>query len=210
MFKFAKGLLLVLVLVSQQVFAEAYQAGRDYEVLPQAVPTKDKTKIEVVELFWYGCGHCFSFEPMIIAWKANQANDVNFMQMPAMWNKTMKLHAKAFYTAKALGVLDKLHQPIFNAMNVDKKRLRNESEIAELFAKHGIDKNTFSGTFNSFGVNSQVSVAEAMARKYRLQGTPEMVVNGKYRVSTSLTGSQQKMLKVVDFLVNKERAAQGK
>lgn len=200
----------LFILFSNVAIAEEFEAGKDYEVLPAPVITHDKSKVEVVELFWYGCTHCFHFEPMLNAWKAKQADDVDFLRVPAMWNSSMQLHAKAFYTAKALGVLDKMHPVIFHAMNVEHNRLRTEDAIAELFAKQGLDAEAFSKTFNSFGVNSQVKLAESRAKSYRLQGTPEMVVNGKYRLSTSLTGSQEKMLKVADFLIAKERAALAK
>jgi thiol:disulfide interchange protein DsbA len=190
--------------------AEQYTAGKDYEVLPAPVVTQDKKKIEVVEVFWYGCGHCYNFEPMVHAWEKKQGDDVLFKQSPAIWNNSMKLHARAFFTAKALGVSDQLNPAIFSEMNVKRKRLSSESEIAKLFVKNGVDEETFTKTFNSFGVTSQVSLADTRAKSYRIQGTPEMVVNGKYRVSSSMTGSQAYMLKVVDFLVEKERQALAK
>ena len=118
----------------------------------------------------------------------------------------MRLHAKALYVAKALGKADEINAAIFTAMHVKKSRLMTESSLADIFEAHGVDKKTFAKTFNSFGIRSQVNLADSRAKSYRIQGTPEMVVNGKYRVSTSMTGSQGNMLKVVDFLVEKERA----
>lgn len=198
---------LTLLLGMQAAVAEDYQAGKHYEVLPNPVITRDKNKIEVVELFWYGCSHCFNFEQMLSSWKKNLADDVDFHQMPALWNGTMKLHAQAFYTAQALGILDQTHQAFFNAMHVEGKRFRNKGSIETFFAKYGVDSKTFDKTFNSFGVNSQVSLAESRGRSYRMQGTPELVVNGKYRIAGALAGSQANMLKVADFLIEKERQA---
>ena len=123
----------------------------------------------------------------------------------AMWNTVMKTHAQAFYTAKALGVLDKVHQPIFDAINLERNMLQNEKSLAALFAKHGVDEERFSKVFNSFAVKSQVEQADARARGYGISGTPEMVVNGKYRVSTRTAGGQREMLKVVEHLVEQER-----
>lgn len=186
--------------------ADNYVAGQHYEVLEQPVRTRDKSKVEVVEVFWYGCGHCYQFEPLVSAWKKTIAADVDFWQSPAVWNANMKTHAKMFFTAKALGVMDKLHMPLFTAMNVEGKRLANPKEIAALFADYGVDAAKFDKTFNSFSVTSQVNQADARARSYKITGTPEIVVNGKYRVSARQAGTQAKMLEVVEFLVEKERA----
>lgn len=195
----------VLAMQAFTVNAENYVAGKHYEVLPAPIATRNKKKVEVVELFWYGCSHCFDFEPMLITWKAKLSNDVDFHQMPAMWNPVMKLHAQAFYTAKALGILDRLHQSFFNTLNLEKKRINDEDSLAVYFSRFGVDKTKFDKTFNSFGVTSQVSLAESRARSYRIQGTPEIIVNGKYRVSSTMAGSQGNMLKVALFLVEKER-----
>jgi thiol:disulfide interchange protein DsbA len=200
----------VISLLSSSVFAADYQAGKDYEVLPTPIVTADKSKVEVVEVFWFGCGHCYTFEAPLHAWVEKQAADVNFVQMPAIWNAPMIGHAKAFYTAKALGVSKDVNPAIFTAMNVQRNRLANEAAIAKIFIAQGVDAETFSKTYNSFGVSSQVKLSESRAKSYRIQGTPEMVVNGKYRVSSSMTGSQEAMLEVANFLIAKERATLAK
>lgn len=186
---------------------EQYQAGKHYALLKQPVRTRDSDKIEVVELFWYGCPHCYHFEPLIKAWKAKNADDVDFWQSPAVWNNKMKLHAQAFFAAEALGVLDKLHEPIFTALVVERKRLDSPKQIEDLFANYGVSREDFNKAFNSFGVTSQVKQADARARSYQITGTPELVVNGKYRVAAGMAGGQAEMLKVTDFLIAKERAA---
>jgi thiol:disulfide interchange protein DsbA len=187
--------------------ADEFTAGKHYDVLKVAVATRDAKKVEVVEVFWYGCIHCFNFETMIQAWHKSQADDVDFYSMPAMWNNTMKMHAKAFYTAKALGNFDQMNQVLFQTMNVKKNRLKTQSAVKSVFTSNGVEAEKFDAVFNSFGIQSQVNLAESRARSYGIQGTPEMVVNGKYRVSSSAAGGQAQMLKVVDFLVNKERAS---
>ena len=192
---------------SLAVQAETYVAGKHYEVLPAPVVTRNKNKVEVVEVFWYGCSHCFDFEPMLTAWKAKLPPEADFHQIPAMWSPAMKLHAQGFYTAKSLGILEKTHIPFFNTLHLEKKRINNEDDLARFFSRFGVDKSTFDKTFNSFGVTSQVSLAESRAKSYRIQGTPELIVNGKYRVSSTMAGGQANMLKVAAFLVEKERAA---
>ncbi|MYM63727.1 thiol:disulfide interchange protein DsbA/DsbL [Pseudomaricurvus sp. HS19] len=186
-----------------------YEAGTHYVVLNKPVHTLDPNKIEVTEVFWYGCGHCFQFEPLISAWKAKQKSDVVFRGSPAMWRPNMEEHARAFYTAQALGVLDKMHLPLFNALNLQGMKLDDEKSLEDFFASQGVDREAFKKAFNSFGVTSQVKQAEARARSYGITGTPEVVVDGKYRVSGRMAGNHEEMLKVVDYLVAKVRAEKG-
>jgi thiol:disulfide interchange protein DsbA len=183
--------------------------GTHYDVIDPAVRTADPDKIEVAEFFWYGCGHCYTFEPMIGQWKKTMAEDVSFRGLPAMWGGPMELHARAFYAAQALGVFDTMHPVLFQALNVDRKKLASEDELAELFAANGVKEEDFRKAFNSFGVGSQVRQAAAAARSAKITGTPSMMVNGKYMISIRKAGGQANMLKVVDYLVEKERAAAG-
>ncbi|MFT5579532.1 MAG: thiol:disulfide interchange protein DsbA [Paraglaciecola psychrophila] len=200
------SLLACLLMLPAIASAQPYIAGTHYEVLDRPVRTRDASKVEVVEVFWYGCSHCYSFEPIIQQWKKTINADVDFWSSPAMWNGTMKLHAQAFYTAKALAVFDKLHQPLFTTLIVEGKRLSNQAQIADLFVDYGVDRATFDKTFTSFSVVSQVKQADARARSYKVTGTPEVIVNGKYRVSAGKAGGQTGMIKVIDFLIAQERA----
>lgn len=184
-----------------------FVAGEQYTVLETPIRTANPDKIEVTEFFWYGCGHCYNFEPVISQWKKKLPDDVVFVGSPAMWNKPMEVHAQAYYTAEVLGVLERMHPVLFQAMHVDRKPLTSESELADLFAAHGVEREAFSKAFNSFGVGSMVRQANSRARAARVTGTPEMMVNGKYRVDSRKAGGQAGMLEVVDFLIEKERAA---
>lgn len=197
----------VSALVAQANDKPAYVAGTHYTEIEQPVRTADPSKIEVTEVFSYHCNHCLSFEPMLQAWKKQLPEDVAFVQMHAIWNAGMKSMAQAFYTVKTLKLEDKAHMGIFTAIQMERKVFKNPEEWAEFLATFGSDKETILKTYNSFGVSSQVSQADARARGYGITGTPEMVVNGKYRVSARQSGGQAEMLKVVDFLVEKERAA---
>ncbi len=184
---------------------EQYKAGTHYEVLEPPVRTSDPKRIEVAEVFWYGCSHCFSFEPMVSTWAKQQAEDVNFIHSPAIWHKNMELHARAYYTAKALKVLGPVHQAIFEAMNLKKNKLASKEAIGKIFVAQGIDLDKFNKTFDSFGVVSATKQADARQRSYGIKGTPELVVNGKYRLSAKMAGGQGQMLKVADYLIEQER-----
>ena len=207
MLKVLRNILLVCLFSPAMVMADDYVAGQHYQVLASPVPTLNANKIEVVELFWYGCPHCFSFEPLLDEWQATLGDDVEFWHSPAMWNERMNTHARIYYAAEVLGVLDKAHPAVFKAMNVDRKKLLEEDDIAALFVTLGVSKEDFSKAFNSFGVKSSVRQADARARGYKITGTPEMVVNGKYRISASTAGGQVKMLDVANYLIKKEREA---
>lgn len=203
------SLLMLGPIACAQSGSEPYQEGVHYTQLSQPVRVQNPKKINVTEVFWYGCGHCFTFEPMVKAWSSKLPEDVVFHHSPAMWNGLMRLHAQAFYTAKALKVLDKVHQPIFDALNLERKRLASEGEIEQLFVKHGVDAEKFQKAWSSFGVRSQVQQADARARAYKISGTPEVIVNGRYRITTGMAKGQANMLKVAEFLIEKERQRLG-
>ncbi|MBD2857547.1 thiol:disulfide interchange protein DsbA/DsbL [Spongiibacter sp. KMU-158] len=186
-------------------------AGQGYIEIAQPVRTAHPDKIEVTEVFWYGCSHCFHFEPMVKAWAKKLPADVDFRPSPAMWNPLMVVHAQLFYTAETLGVLDQVHQLIFDEINLRNNRLSDEDSMAKLLQEAaGVDPEKFKKTFNSFGVKSQVKQADSRARSYGIAGTPELIVNGKYRITGRSAGGHTEMLKVAEQLIAKERAAMAK
>lgn len=202
----------ILALLPLAFLAQAqpakYVAGTHYTELRTPVNTNDSSKVEVIEAFWYGCSHCFRFEPLIENWHAQQADDVDFARFPAMWNPMMKVHAQVYYTAEAMDALDKVHEPVFNAINLEGNRMHTEALVGELFAENGINKEDFAKAFNSFSVRSKVNQAEKRMQDYEIRSTPNMIVNGKYLVTTGeAVRTQAEMLEVVDFLVQKERAS---
>lgn len=200
------GAMLALLLTAASVQAQEYIAGEHYDIISPAI-RGSSDGIEVTEFFWYGCGHCYNFEPKLSQWKKSLPEDVVVKGSPAIWRPIMETHARAFYTAEALGVLDDVHLPLFQAINIDRKPLATEDALADLFAAHGVSRDDFGRAFNSFGVGSQVRQADARAKAARITGTPEMMVAGKYRISTRKAGSQLGMLEVAEFLIEKERAA---
>ena len=200
---------LLLAVVLPAAGAE-YVAGKHYELLDTPVRTADPARIEVTELFWYGCGHCFTFEPLLEKWQEKLADDVVLVRSPAIWHPTMELHARAYYTAKALGVQDKVHKALFDAMNVKQDKLANEDAIAKIFVANGVNEDAFHKTFNSFGVASAVRQADARQRSYKSAGTPELVLEGKYRITARMTGGHQGILDVADYLIALERERRAK
>jgi len=201
-------LVLMPFMLSSYGQIERYVAGTHYMEIANPVNTGDSSKVEVIEAFWYGCSHCFRFEPLITNWEENKPDDVDFVRFPALWNNLMKIHAQVYYAAEALDAVDVLHEHIFNAINVERNMLQNEGQISELFTEHGVSQEDFDRTFNSFSVRTKVNQAEARMQDYGIRSTPNMIVNGKYLITTSENvRTQQEMLEIVDFLVEKERQA---
>ena len=187
------------------VIEDNYKEGEHYDLVVPPFRTANPDKIEVREFFWYGCGHCYSFEPLLNAWKKTLASYVDFQPSPAIWNGTMKFHARVFFAIEALGLGDTMHKAIFQAMHVDRNPLSTEAQVQKFFVSQGVSEKDFKGAFSAFGVGSQVTKAEAVMRQAAISGTPELVVNGKYRISTRKAGSQANMLKIADALVERER-----
>ncbi len=205
LFAFALTLPLATGAVAQ---IEKYVAGTHYIELRAPVNTPDDSKIEVLEAFWYGCSHCFRFEPLVADWEAKAADDVDFRRYPAMWNALMKIHAQIYFTAEAMDAIDIVHEPVFDAINVEGNRLQNEELIGDLFEDNGIARADFEAAFNSFSVRTKVNQAEKRMQDYEIRSTPNMIVNGKYLITTGeAVRTQAEMLEVVDFLVDKERRA---
>ena len=194
------------LLLATSSLAETYTAGKEYVVLSNPQPTDNADKIEVVELFWYGCPHCYRLEPVIAQWQEKKPDDVEFIQMPAVLGKGWELLAKGFYTAELLNVSDKTHTALFEAMHVDKKKIKDEASLQKIFAEQGVSAEDFSKTFNSFAVSVKLNNAKLMTKRYAITGVPTLIINGKYSTSASLAGSNQNIIKVVDYLVSQERA----
>ena len=187
--------------------AEKFQAGKHYQVIAVPVRTANQEKIEVNEVFWYGCPHCYHFEAVLEPWVKKLPEDVDFQRTPAIWRDNMEPHSRAYYVAKQLNVLDSMHAIIFKAMQEEKNELANEDQVAALFAAHGVDDAAVRKAYNSFSVQSLTKQGDARVRSYGITGTPEIIVNGKYRISSRDAGSQEAMLDVASFLVEKERQA---
>ncbi|HFD33182.1 MAG TPA: thiol:disulfide interchange protein DsbA/DsbL [Gammaproteobacteria bacterium] len=196
---------LVVALLSCSVaLAEKYEEGVHYERIVPAQPTSTVNKVEVLEIFWYGCPHCFRFEPYVERWLRKKPENAQFVRLPGVFRPSWEVGARAFYTAKLLGVFEKLHKPIFNAIHLQKRKLNTEEAMMEFFAEQGVDKKDFIKTYNSFAVGTRLRRAKTMTARYGIDGVPAVIVNGKYRVSNRMTGSNAETLKVINFLVEKE------
>jgi len=196
-----------LGLLSTGLARAGYDEGIEYQRLPVPVPTIAPDKIEVRELFWYGCPHCYRLEPLLQKWLQHKPANVVFVRTPAIFNPRWAFHAKVYYTAEVLGVVDKLHQAIFDAIHKDKQRLDTPAAVRALFVRHGISAKDFDNAFNSFAVDAKVRRAADLTRRYGISGVPSMVVNGKYVTDGPMGNGHEGMLKIVDYLIARESRA---
>jgi protein dithiol oxidoreductase (disulfide-forming) len=189
-------------------FAALANAEGGYETLTPAQPVQNPDKIEVIEFFWYGCPHCYHLEPAMAAWLKTKPANVEFIRQPAVFSELWGKHAKAFFTAEALGVLDKVHADLFDAIQNKKQKLTSEDDLAKFFAEHGVKDEDFRNAYKSFLVDAKLRQAETMGARYGITGVPALVVNGKYRVTGPSAKSQENMLTVTNQLIQQE--SQGK
>lgn len=184
------------------------QWGVQYVPVDPPQPTETGKKIEVLEIFWYGCPHCFELEPIINAWAKNLPPDVAFRRMPAVFRDDWMPAAKAFYAFKALGLLEKLHDPFFNAIHLQGLDVTNDNAIFDWVAKQGVDRKKFVQMYNSFTVQSEAMRAKQLTQAYGVTGVPSVVVNGRYLTSSAMAGSHQALPGVIDYLIAQVRKEQ--
>lgn len=202
------SIFLLIFSANQLVLAQTpikVEEGFDYRVLPIAQPIDAKGKVEVIEFFWYGCPHCYEFEPELKGWIKRQNKDVVFKKVPIAFREELMPHSQLFYALEALGKGDTLNDKVMFAMHRENKRLLNENEIADWVAAQGVDRNAFLAAYRSFAVLSKARAANQLGNAYRIDGVPTVAVQGKYITSPSIAGSRAKAVNIMDFLVNKVR-----
>ena len=177
---------------------------KGYEIISPAQPTQHPDKIEVIEFFWYGCPHCYSFEPLLDNWSKNLPKNVEFIRQPAAFNELWSKHANAYYTAEALGIVDKVHADLFDAIQNKKESLDTEEALSKFFIAHGVNETQFKEAYNSFVVDSKMRQAPLMAARYGITGVPAIIINGKYKTNGTLAGSHEKMIEVMNQLIKQE------
>ncbi len=200
MFLLVSSLMLAGTVAAQQAFTE----GVDFERIDPMVKTSDPDKVVVTEVFWYGCPHCYRFEPFVEKWVESMPEGVIFEQVPSSLNPSWMAHARTFYAMKMMGVQDKLHGKLFDAIHKKRQRLTSLDTIAKFVAEQGFDEKLFRKHYNSFPVDSQVRKNRKIEQRYGHQGVPAVVVNGKYLTTGSMAGNYDRLIKIINFLVADE------
>jgi thiol:disulfide interchange protein DsbA len=186
------------------IAASTANAQQGYENLTNPVKTDNPEKIEVLEFFWYGCPHCYQFEPHIKEWLETKPENVEFKSVAAPLNPAWKVHSQAFYAAEILGVLDQFHEPMFDAIHKEKKSMRKPKDIAKLAESLGLDGDKFAKTMKSFAVDAKIRQSMQKAQEVGISAVPTVIINGKYRTSGSVAGSYPNLIKVLNQLIAQE------
>ncbi len=207
----ALSLGLGLVIAGQLRAEETFEAGKNYFIIEPAQATTTGDKIEVVEVFSYACPHCNEEAPMIADMAKRLPANAEFVKIPAQFGfEAWKTFARGFYTAQALGIAEKSHADMFRTIFVDRKINGGSptfASLAEFYSKYGVTAEDFTATSRSFAIEAKLKRNDALIKAYGVDGTPEFVVNGKYRISGQSAGGYSKIEPIIRFLIEKEAAA---
>jgi len=187
--------------------ADAPKQGEQFDVVAQPISTENPAKIEVLEIFWYGCIHCYQMEAPLNAWVKKLPGDVYFKRMPGLPNPSWAPMAKAFYAMETLGVAEKLHTPLFEAVH-KQKTLNPTDEKAAIdwvTKQSGLDKLKVEQAFKSFTINTSLNRAAITFRNSGATGVPSLVIDGKYITSSTMSGGNEQALKTADYIIDNVR-----
>lgn len=201
------ALLLGALLAPLALHAQPFESGKHYFPIEPAQPTAMPGKVEVIEVFSYRCVHCWSFQSKVDTWRKTAPANVHFAYIPAAFNPSYELSARGFYAAEALGALDKTHGGMYDALWVKKTNVASLEDLAAVYESLGVPAADFTAAANSFAVTTKLKRSNAVLGRYGVEGTPTIIVNGKYRVTGESAGSYDKVFAVVDHLVALESAA---
>ena len=182
---------------------EPFVEGEHYQLLDEVQPVQTGDRVEVAELFWYHCPHCFRLAPFIAEWRKNIPDGAQYVGIPALLSERWEFDARAHYTFEALGLLDDLHSKYFSAIHEQRLNIGTAEQLADWVTDNGLDGSKIPDTFASFAVQNKLNFSSVMSRKYGITGVPAIIVDGRYRTSVSLAGSHAKLIKVINFLVEK-------
>jgi thiol:disulfide interchange protein DsbA len=190
------------------VVSSRFQLGTHYERLSPTQPTSSSpTQVEVTEIFWYGCPHCYTFDPYLQRWQSGKADYVNFVRVPAVWNPLVRLHARGFYTAEALGKGAEMHDAFFKEIHVNGNALDTAEKLEEFFGGFRVDAVAFKSAFDSFAVHAKLQRADELSRRYQIGSVPTIVVNGKYTTDGGMAGGYDALIDLIDELAAAEHGS---
>jgi len=202
-----KLLLILLISFSTFVFGVQPQPGVNFKPTKQKIPTEAKDKIEVIELFWYGCVHCYNMDPYLDKWADDLPKDVTFKRVPAIPRKDWVESAKAYYALESLGLVNKLHEKLFDAIHKEKEFKHNDTKalINWIAIKGKLDKKEVESAFNSFSMKAKLSRSFKIFKAIGATGVPTMIIDGKYFTSSTMAGGEQNAIDIMNFIIKNVR-----
>lgn len=203
-----RNIVKTLVVITALLFGNtacSAEAGKDYKLLNPAQPVSTK-KIEVLEFFFYECSHCYDLHPLLASWEKSKPKDVEMIYVPTIFRDSTEPLARTYYALESMGKIKQLDDAIYQAIHVQNAELYDLDSISAFVAKHGVDRAKFAAAYKSFTMDSKVARAKQMIRSYGIQGTPTLVVDGKYVISGLYPADAIRVLKDVIALARKERS----
>lgn len=192
---------------SVQAQPKPFQASKDYIELKKPAPVDTPVgKVEVIEFFWYGCGHCNSFEPIFSEWAKRQPDYLAIKRIPVAFQSSFIPQQKLYFALEALGLVESIHAKVFQAVHIQRLNLSTDEKILDWVVKQGVDKTKFSDAYASFSVQTKVRRATEIQNAYQLEGVPSMGVAGRYYIDGGIAGSMNRVLDVVEYLAKQSQA----
>ena len=208
-----KIIFIFIVLISFVHANENFEAGVDFELMnnnPSDFVTKKTDKILVVEAFWYGCPHCYIFLDYLSKWQTKKDKDIEFLETPAVFNKTWLLHARAFYTMKELDNFSELHKNFFYAYHEQQRTFNSIESIMKFFDSQGVDIVKAKNIISSEEVSKKVQKANYTLETYNIDSVPAMIINNKYKITGRMAKTYDRMIEISDYIVDLERKNRAK
>ncbi len=201
-----KRILIALVALAPFAALAQWEEGRHYQELPSELDTRSGDQFEIAEVFWYGCPACQNMQPVLQEWKETKADDIALRHVPAALRSDWRPHAQAYYVASELGVLDEIHQALFDALAGERRNLHSRDAMAAFFEEKGVaEADEVAEAWDSFSVDSAMRRGDQFVQGARVSGTPSLVVEGRYVISARGAGSYENMLAIAEYLVERER-----
>lgn len=202
-----RGLLLSAALLALPFAAVAqWVEGVHYDLVETPDQPRADGKIEVIEAFWYACPTCYNLEPLIERWLETKPDDVVFVRIHASLSPEWRIPARAFYAAESLGVLDQVHQPLYDAIHIGRNALNDVDTLARIFeANADVAPEAFRAAYSSFGVDRRMRQGDQRVRQFRITGVPTLIINGKYRTTASRARGYRETIQLIDYLIEQER-----
>lgn len=207
-------LLLSLLLPASMLHAqvESFVEGTAYFTLKEAQPTEvEADQVEVLEVFSYVCSHCGHLDPVLVEWSKTKPAQAKLRYLPAVWQKPGWVeYAAAYFAAEQLGIIDRSHHALMTRLWVENNPPKSMEDIGEFHAQFGVSAEDFIKTLQSPEVNAKLQAAASQAGKYEVEGTPTLIIDGRWRFDVVSAGGPDKVGPLIDFLVAKALNLRGK
>lgn len=196
-------LLFATLLLAPTSQAAQWKEGVHYNEIPFPLTVETGKHIEVREFFWYGCPHCFHMEPTVRQWLKTKPKQAEFVRSPAVLGPSWQLGATVYFVYESLGIVDRMHRATFDAIHKEERVFTSLDDFADFAAEHGVDRKKFLKASRSFGVQLKLKHEADLDREAGIHSVPTFVIDGKYRTDETLAGSKEKLVKLIDYLIQK-------